>query len=287
MICDHFFPQLPPPAAVLVVFSTLSIMATGHVLPRETKTVEAHPLNVMIWPLATPAPVSPDELMRRQSNTICGYIGGDPDLPATCLAGSHCAVDVEHGAIGCCPNKGPCNAGIFTGCVDRNSGPQTAADPYVYTCRGKNVCYKNMFEGGYFQYGCGTASGLATTVVQTASGKKPLDLTTVSIKLTATVTPLSRPTTLSSESSKTSDSSTDSGSPVTGDPTPQPSATDGGAAPSSNGSNSKNTGAIIGGAVGGVAVVFALAALAFFLWRRKSANARRGPGSEKDPKYMR
>lgn len=289
MISNHFLTQLPPPAAALFVLATLSSLTTGHVLPRETNTVESRTLNVMLWPLPTPAPISPAELLRRQSNTICGYIGGDPDLPATCLAGSHCAVDVEHKAIGCCPDKGPCNAGIFTGCVDRNSGPQSEADPYIYTCRGKNVCYKNMFEGGYFQYGCGSASGLATTVVQTASGKKPLDLTTISIKLTATPTPLSRPTTLSSESSKTSDSSTGlgSGSPAASDQPPKPSETDGGAAPSSSGSSSKNTGAIIGGAIGGVAVVFALAALAFFLWRRKSNNVRRGPGNEKDPKYIR
>ncbi|EFY98180.1 hypothetical protein X797_005073 [Metarhizium robertsii] len=287
MISNHFFTQLPPPSTALFVFSTLCSLVAGNVLPQETKTIEARAFNVRPWPLATLAPASPLELLRRESNTICGYIGGDPNLPATCLAGSHCAADVENGVIGCCPDKGPCNAGIFTGCVDRNSGPQTVADPYIYTCRGKNVCYKNMFEGGYFQYGCGSASPLATTVVLTASGRLPLDLTTISVKLTATVTPLSSPATLSSEPSRTSDSSTVLESPVASGKPPEPSETHGGAAPSSNGSSSTNTGAIIGGAVGGVAAVFAIATLAFLLWRRKSSNVRRGPGNEKDNRYIR
>ncbi|KAK2605819.1 hypothetical protein QQS21_003773 [Conoideocrella luteorostrata] len=140
-----------------------------------------------------------------------------------------------------------------------------------------------MFEGGYFQYGCGTASDLATTVVQSASGKGRLVLTSISVELTATPTPLSRPMTLSSESTETSGTS---GSPVASDH-PQPSTTNSDAAPSINGSDSKNTGAIIGGTVGGAAVIFAIAALAFFLWRRKSRNVRRGPEESQEPKPMR
>ncbi|KHN97013.1 uncharacterized protein MAM_05122 [Metarhizium album ARSEF 1941] len=143
-----------------------------------------------------------------------------------------------------------------------------------------------MFEGGYFQYGCGSASGLATTVVRAASGREPLDLVTVSIKLTATVTPLSRPTTLASEPSRTSDSSTDLKSQVASGEPSSPSETNGGAAPSSKGSSSKNTGAIIGGTIGGVAAFLALGALVLLLWRRKSSNVRRGPGYEKDTRYI-
>lgn len=296
MISNHLFTQLPPPKAALLVLPILSAMAASHVLPRETNSFEAQvPLNVVSWPiLATQAPLLPNQLLRRRSNTVCGYIGGDPNLPATCLAGSHCAADVEHGAIGCCPDDGSCKGGIFTGCVDRNSGPQTMADPYIFTCRGRNVCYKNQFEGGFFQYGCGTASDLATTVVPSASGMAALRLTTISVQLTATPTPLSRPTSLSSESTETSgtgsisstSSSTDSGLPAVSDG-PPPSTTDSAAAPSSDGSNPKNTGAIIGGAVGGVAFIFALVTLGFFLWRRKSKRNLRSSADAQDPKHMR
>ncbi|RYP21655.1 hypothetical protein DL765_002116 [Monosporascus sp. GIB2] len=68
------FLRLPPSAAFLFVASILRI-ADGHVLPRQTKTIEPHELNVVAWPpLPTDAPISPFELLRRQENTICGYL---------------------------------------------------------------------------------------------------------------------------------------------------------------------------------------------------------------------
>ena len=171
MATSHFLIRLPP-AVVVFVLATLLRLTNGHVLPHETRTVQVRALNVEPWPLvaSTPAPTSPAELTRRgQYNTVCGYLGGDPALPATCMAGSHCAVEVDHGAIGCCPDGDKCTGGIFTGCVDKNSGSQTVKDPYIFTCAGNNVCYKNTFEGGFYQYGCGSASNLATSVATSAS----------------------------------------------------------------------------------------------------------------------
>lgn len=75
--------------------------------------------------------------------TVCGYIGGDAALPATCAAGSHCAVNVAARVVGCCPDGRPCDRGFFTACVDRNSRPQTVRDPYVFTCDAGRVCYRN------------------------------------------------------------------------------------------------------------------------------------------------
>ncbi|KAF5713376.1 transmembrane alpha-helix domain-containing protein [Fusarium mundagurra] len=94
--------RLPP----FLVISGVLNLATGHVLPQPTKTVDFYELNVLPYPLAaTPAP-DDSLLLRRQFNTVCGYLGGDPGLPATCSAGSHCVVDVDHGAVGCCPDGG-------------------------------------------------------------------------------------------------------------------------------------------------------------------------------------
>lgn len=285
MVPSHFFIQLPPAAALLVV-STLLRLTTGHVLPRETRTVQVRTLNVEPWPLtaSTPAPTSPAELRRRsQYNTICGYIGGDPALPATCMAGSHCAVEVDHGAIGCCPDGVKCTGGIFTSCVDKNSGPQTAKDPYIFTCSGKNVCYKNTFEGGFFQYGCGSASDMATSVATTASGRQPLQFSHMTLSFTATPTPLG-PTTIGSSTPPDSKSDSEPGSSTLA--SSSASATNGALAPN-KGSSTANTGAIVGGTVGGLAFLVALITLGIFLWRRKKANARRGPGPNQDTQYMR
>lgn len=297
----HAFLRLPP-ATALLLLSTVMGWADGHAvpLPRQTTTVEYHELSVVLFPpLPTPAPLSPGDLRRRQeANTICGYLGGHSDLPATCKAGSHCVLDIEHDVVGCCPNGGSCSTGVFTGCVDKNSGPRTEVNPYVYTCSGQDVCYLNNYAGGYHQYGCGTASDLATTVQTTAHGQSSLvlirssiPLTEQPITLTAPSTSSSRSTTSSSSSSsatsttasQTSSASTSSSSTVssadtsTTFPTP-PTAS----ASPSDGANSSYTGAIVGGTIGGVAFLALLIALIFFLLRRHK-NQREGPGPDPTP----
>ncbi|KAL1843047.1 hypothetical protein VTJ49DRAFT_3182 [Mycothermus thermophilus] len=175
------FDCLPRPMALLLVSSILQLTSahTAPRLPRKTPeptvTIPHRLLNVESWPLRpTPPPGAHLFAFRRRQleyNTVCGYIGGDAALPATCGAGSHCVVDTEHNVVGCCPDGiDSCTAGVFTGCVDANSGPQTEVNPYIYSCAGSDVCYMNVFEGGYSQFGCGTASDLAATVLNSASG---------------------------------------------------------------------------------------------------------------------
>ncbi|KAK0391406.1 hypothetical protein NLU13_0906 [Sarocladium strictum] len=194
-------------SATLCCFAALFGGVHSHALPRPTPTLPLREFDVDVWP---PAPTNPylpsDELLRRQFNTICGYIGGDPALPATCSAGSHCAADSQNSVIGCCPDVGPCTQGIFTGCVDRNSNPQTEINPYVFTCTGGDVCYQNQFAGGFSQYGCGSASSLANTVAMAPSGAEAISIVSVSIDLTASATSLSEPTTIGT---RTRASSTD------------------------------------------------------------------------------
>lgn len=323
---QDIFVRLPKPTALLILSSLSSLFgaASAHI-PRQTPTTVPHrPLNVVAYPPIA-APTSPpvdlptlNELLRRQdTNTICGYIGGDPDLPATCSAGSHCVLDADHGAVGCCPNgEETCNSGVFTGCVDSNSGPQTEVNPYVFTCTGSNVCYKNMFEGGFSQFGCGTASDLATVVSAGAAGAAaPVSLTSERISLTQSPSSLATPTTLGSatrsDSSAGSSSSTGSGTDTTSgasssasrsslttltipsptsssDPTSSgsrssssstPANTAAPAAGGDGGGGVNRTGAIVGGTISGVAVLAGLIAVGIYLWRRRAAgNTRHGPG---------
>lgn len=302
-----------PPAAALLVLSSLLRLSDAHALPRQTKTVELHEIDALPWPLqpvATPAPTLLAELRLRQLNTVCGYIGGDPDLPATCSAGSHCAVDVAHGAIGCCPDGGACSQGIFTGCVDANSDPQTEINPYVFTCSGSDVCYKNAFDGGYSQYGCGSTSGLGTSVVMTASGKETLDLTSLSAELTAEPSTLSEPTTIGSRT-KTDETTTTGTTETTGTTkttsktktSSEPTTTDEAtttdsssmadstntatSAPDANDDNNTNVGAIVGGSVGGIAALVALVSVGLFFWRRRLGNTRQGPNTDQETRYVR
>ena len=284
------FHRLPPPMAIFLLSSILKL-ASAYALhipqqtPPPTTTLPHHALDVVSWPLVpTSLPLRPPrgalDLLRRQDlNTICGYIGGELGLPATCSAGSHCVVDVNHSVVGCCPNgHATCTAGVFTSCVDANSSPQTEVNPYVYTCKGSNVCYKNHFDGGYSQFGCGTASDMATTVLASASGATgPLTRPTISISFTHTPSSLS--STSSVKSTQRSSSSSASSTPSRSTDPAQTAAPAGGAGMPGN----DKIGPIVGGTIGGVAVLIAVIALAFFFLRQRRANARRGPegGPEK------
>ncbi|KAI9158249.1 hypothetical protein HJFPF1_06241 [Paramyrothecium foliicola] len=326
MLLPDSFLRLPPAAAVLVLSTILETTNAADSSPRQTQTVELRELHVLPWPpAATVAPRYPPVLyglhQRRQLNTVCGFIGGDPDLPATCSAGSHCVAEIGNSAIGCCPDEGPCTQGIYTGCVDANRGPQTELNPYVYTCTGNSVCYKNQFEGDYYQWGCGSSSGLATNVAATAPGQSAPELVSISVALTAEPTSLSEPTIIgtitsgrtsasstveetstsdaatsterfstsgTSESATATSSSESTGSGTTTATNSDPTNTGGApAAPPADGDNSTNTGAIVGGTLGGIAgAALLITAIFLLLRRRRRGNVRQGPGPNQGTEYI-
>ena len=253
----------------MLVSSAVFASASGHALPRQTMRPTGS-MDILSWPVEpTAMPTIPAQLARRDFNTVCGYIGGNADLPATCLAGSHCVVDAEHKAVGCCPDEGDCTKGIFTGCVDENNPGRGVIDPHIFTCGVGDVCYKNTFEGGFFQYGCGSASDMATTVALTASGEAAVAYTSVSVSLRPTTTLAS--VTSSDHTGPSSTSSRDS-KPTGADSTKD----DGG---------SSHTSAIVGGVVGGLAALVLLLALGIFLWRRNKNP--KAPEAEEEPKFIR
>ncbi|KAK4098349.1 hypothetical protein N658DRAFT_488559 [Parathielavia hyrcaniae] len=310
------FDRLPRPIALLLLASFLELTDAHAIqqLPRKTPsptlTIPHRVLNVASWPIRPTPPPGADlfAFRRRQLdeyNTVCGYIGGDSALPATCGSGSHCVVDTEHNVVGCCPDgAASCTDGVFTGCVDGNSGPQTEVNPYIFSCTGGNVCYMNVYDGGYSQFGCGTASDLAATVKNSASGATVLTRPTVSVSYTQGVSTLSTPITLvaptsgsstsssasssSSATSSASSSSSDSSSATSGasssttsssTATADPSSTTSASAPAGAATDDGyRTGVIVGGTIGGVAVLIAVIGLAFIFLRRRNANVRQGPG---------
>ncbi|KAH7309331.1 hypothetical protein BKA65DRAFT_543536 [Rhexocercosporidium sp. MPI-PUGE-AT-0058] len=127
-------------------------------------------------PAPTALPKVPANIFKRESVdvNICGWIGGSFGAPALCSAGSSCIHDTIHAVVGCCTTDGPCTAGVYTSCVDKNSlgwapneGMQNNG---IYSCSGDAVCYRNTYPGGYYQYGCG-ASQDATSVETTYKGQ--------------------------------------------------------------------------------------------------------------------
>lgn len=252
MAPPDLFRKLPPPTVSLLLAALLPISA-ARLLPRQTTALAHRTLAVEPFPLPTP-PL----LARQDPNIVCGFVDGDPALPVTCGAGSHCAVDRAAGAVGCCPNGVACTTGVFTGCVDGDARGRTEVDPYVFTCQGSDVCYENVFDGGLTQVGCGTGTEMGASVATSAEG---VTFESVSLGITA------------SSSSRTSTESA-SGTPRGDEDAPE---ADGGV---------NQTGAIVGGTLSGVAVLAALVGLGFYFWRKKAGNARTGPPTM-DTKYVR
>ncbi|KAI1432239.1 hypothetical protein GGR50DRAFT_707112 [Xylaria sp. CBS 124048] len=309
---DDIFFRLPHATAVLFL-NAVFCLTNAHAFPRQTKVVEFRELDVVSFPLPAPTHATGPHprLQLRQENTICGFLGGDPGFPATCSLGSHCVLDVGNSVVGCCPDGGACTTGVFTGCVDRNSDPQTEINPYVYSCGGSDVCFRNEFAGGFYQYGCGTASELGTTVETSALGASAaLSIQTTEMSLTESAAHLETPTTigsfassetngqsgLSSQSTKetlpsmiTSPASTTTSlssattwpssvlSTLGVAPTVTKSTKPTGVEIPASARQSQN-GAMIGGIVGGAAAAVSIVALAFFCLRRRNRNHRTGPG---------
>ncbi|KOS23287.1 hypothetical protein ESCO_003983 [Escovopsis weberi] len=308
MIPSDLTRSSPTTTALLILLSSLPHLAASYRIPRETKTVDFRELNVVDFPLvaATPAPTSPSrQPQRRGFNTVCGYIGGDAAFPATCMAGSHCVLEVDHGAIGCCPDGGTCTEGIFTGCVDFNSPPQTELNPYVFTCTGSEVCYKNDFEGGYYQYGCGTASRLATLVATSALRSSSLELNRITMAFTAKPTPLATPTALGTRShteahetttgisaATATSASTGSAASHTDDAAALPASTKSPEAPDKEAA-AKSSSSIVGGVVGGVVgalSLFVVIAMFIFFFKRRAGGEEHPtsyitPAPEKDGRF--
>lgn len=117
-----------PSSSILLI---LSIILGGSEARPWTEAQQTHVYEADAWsPRPTPVPRGAENLSRlfgRDSVdvAICGWIGGNSVSSATCSAGSSCVHDTVHGVVGCCPDTGPCTAGVYTGCVDMNSNGWT------------------------------------------------------------------------------------------------------------------------------------------------------------------
>lgn len=129
---DRLF-TMPSSSKVLLFAAAFSVTsALPWMGPKPTITYV--PAN---WtPKPTQGSISERELFRRdfffQANT-CGWIGGDYSSVVTCPSASSCVWDTTRSFVGCCPSNAPCSTGIYTGCVDTQSGQQTVNDPAVLT----------------------------------------------------------------------------------------------------------------------------------------------------------
>ncbi|KAF3937986.1 hypothetical protein ABW19_dt0206147 [Dactylella cylindrospora] len=254
-----------------------------------------------------------DKRLRRRDEypgSVCGFIGGDVGTPAICSSDSICLWDTAHGIVGCSPT-GSGTLAVHTACVDDDDDDddnQTISNPWVFTCRGNDECYRNTYDrvNGqlFYQFGCGDTDW-ATTVRTQPSGVQGQSARVVLTSINMpdpTLDPSSESSTTDDETSTTSSSSSsstssESSSTTTSEPEAtttsdtssstsgsgasttssgsEPSDTTSSSTPVPNEGSSTNTGAIAGGVVGGVGGLALIAGLLLFMKRRKNREANR------------
>ncbi|KAG4433769.1 hypothetical protein IFR05_010736 [Cadophora sp. M221] len=150
------------PCGILLFLLISAVSGLRWVGPQETVSAT----NTADW---TPAPTkvpekTEHEIFRRDlypANLCPDYV------KAYCGEKSYCAWFTDIKVVGCCSSGGSCDA-VYTSCIDlRDDTPQGEPVPGVFTCT--NLCYRNTFPNGYYQYGCGSTS-VGETVIYTWPG---------------------------------------------------------------------------------------------------------------------
>ncbi|KAL1871581.1 hypothetical protein VTK73DRAFT_2010 [Phialemonium thermophilum] len=260
--------------------------AFAFAAPKETDFA-AVPLDA-ISPKPTPPPVYNAVLQRRQGtgssketflfapDNTCGYISGLPGALFACNGPTETCVLITSsagitGAVGCCDAA---DCGLRITCLDYDQISSSSrcddgcmVDTFTVKCTDTTARYCNTasFSGNIFDYYCNSLSistpqAVLTTYKGETDGRSFTELV---------YTPTSSETgTSNTEPSSSVTETTESSSSATTTSPAQPSESK-----HSGGHKSKPIGAIVGGVVGGLAVVGLVAVGAFYLLRRRGKTA--------------
>ncbi|SPO04391.1 uncharacterized protein DNG_07076 [Cephalotrichum gorgonifer] len=225
-------------------------------------------------PIVTPAPSrnstsrGGSELRRRQNeigSITCGYYNGDPKRPRSAEPGFDCRIDTERGLWGFCPTTviAASDCGLAGNCVDRGEcsrGCGKFGTPGIttFTCGKEQFCSTVILalddDAGFSYIACG-GKAVEETILPATTEASPTAVTT-----------------RTSETASTSSSASETKpEPSPSDPAPASNAPD----EKTSGGPPNNTGAIIGGVIGGLALICASAvATVYILRRNRSQKAR-------------
>ncbi|KAH8729248.1 hypothetical protein BGZ61DRAFT_446040, partial [Ilyonectria robusta] len=239
------------------------------------------------------------ELQKRAITTelsTCGYLNGDSDLVRTANSGYVCRVDTKNALWGFCPNTvlAATDCGLAGSCFDKKDcskgcGKTDSESLTTFTCTGTTYCSTALLTFGvdqtYSYIACGAKSG--TDHYQITPNEE--------ITTSTTSTSASESTTASVTSRQTADVSESTSDPTrssTGSETQSKAASDesalettsaaSGDEPSSSGGASNNLGPIIGGVIGGLALVCGTAIAAIYLLRRNNNRSASSQPTDQD-----
>ncbi|KAF5507049.1 hypothetical protein CGCA056_v012879 [Colletotrichum aenigma] len=277
-------------------------------------TIAASPraINLKYAAVQPPKPTQPpaknstrgtdEELRRRQVTSIgsktCGYYDGDPTKFRTADGGYGCRLDINNGLWGFCPTTviSPKDCGLAGACEDRHAcangcGKTGIEGLTTFTCSSTNqycstVILKGDYEGGFSYIACG-AQAVVETLFQSPTVAAVPSVTITPDSSTASETETTSIST-DAKSSQASTSSTSTGATATGalqsstestaaaSETATPAGQDNSDGDSSSTPNT--TGIIIGGVIGGIAIVCVTVVTAVYLLRRNRGSKENNEG---------
>ncbi|KAL7794047.1 hypothetical protein V8C43DRAFT_281003 [Trichoderma afarasin] len=216
--------------------------------------------------------------------STCGYQDGDPKKVRTANPGFDCRVDTMNGLWGFCPVTviAATDCGLAGSCVDHAScssgcGRTANVKLTTFTCGPKQFCSTALLTFGvdqtYSYIGCGGSPRTDHYLISPTA-----DSGSTSDKLSSPTTPATTQistTSLSSSSSSTVDKASVSITPsITVGPAKE---TNGGSDSTNSSSPANNTRAIIGGVIGGIALLCFSGIVAILLLRRNRSYRRQTP----------
>ncbi|TQW02482.1 hypothetical protein IF2G_10082 [Cordyceps javanica] len=227
--------------------------------------------------------------------TTCGYLDGNPTRFRTANSGYNCRFDTANSLWGYCPTTviRAVDCGLAGACIDRHDCTKGCGNLQgkltTFTCNSSQYCSTALLalatDQAYSYIACGGKSGTDTYLVSPTAAATTTTTTTRDIKATqpialptASPEPNQSSTTPATTSSGTGDNAGGSNGSSTTSIGPTPSAM----APARSdmatpgGSGTNNTPAIIGGVIGGIALlcIFGLAAI-YLIRRDKKATAKK------------
>ncbi|KAJ6779661.1 hypothetical protein PWT90_08907 [Aphanocladium album] len=226
--------------------------------------------------------------------TTCGYLDGNPTHFRTANSGYNCRFDTANSLWGYCPTTvvRAVDCGLAGACIDQHDCKKGCGNLQgkltTFTCNSDQYCSTALLAFGtdqsYSYIACGGKSGVdsyfvtptaaATTTTTTQDTKAtqpaPLPTATPEPKQTST-TPVTTSSSASGNTGGSNGGSTTSAGPTSSTTGPATSST-----ATSQGSGSNNTPAIIGGVIGGIALLCLFGLAAIYLIRRdKKATAKK------------
>ncbi|KAL6872424.1 hypothetical protein HDV57DRAFT_265125 [Trichoderma longibrachiatum] len=270
--------------ALFVLFSQLSISRARHLaIPLPTLAAQLPPYNGTVLGKR-------DDIQTEMST--CGYQDGDPNKFRTANPGFDCRVDTMNGLWGFCPVTviAATDCGLAGSCFDHGScsrgcGKTDNDRLTTFTCGSKQFCSTALLTFGvdqtYSYIGCGGSPRTDHYLITPTASSTPTSPTS---KTTSTTNQSSSPTTPTASPSppKSTDASSGTTPSITAAPANETRVSSGSTV--NGGSSANNTGAIVGGVIGGIALLCISGIAAILLLRRNRPHSRQSltNGAQRD-----